>query len=211
MVASIVRAAGSDIRCYGYDPVSASTAYRQLTFSEFEVETECRSTDSTASLPDHVGDVYGFDVVVMRDLFECLDPEATPRDYDAEVRRTCWLGRNNMRKGGRLLFRTKWGAAPFDEREWEKARQAWRAAGAARHLVPWQWIDLEGRLYMTTQDLPERYFSLTELYGRMTTVNPWPAGPEELAAKYFPGMRYEYDSATGWLALGEKEKSGAAG
>ena len=70
-------------------------------------------------------------------------------------------------------------------------------------MVPWLWIDPEGRLYLDNNRTGANAIPWDDVYDKLTTVNPWTRTPMELAAKYFPGMKAEFNEQTQWLALTE--------
>ena len=195
------------IRCVGVDPATISAAYRRCTFNEFQVEELCLATDSDASVSDRPYGQPGYDVVVARNLFECLDPDAVPRAQNAEVKRTLDKMRGWLRPGGRVLLRTPWGQRPWDRITYEKMYSRWLAMGHARNLAPWKGVDVEGRMTLNAE-VPgaSSWMGLTApaaLYTTLTIANPWEGTPDELAIKFFPGMQFYYDASSDWLILQE--------
>lgn len=199
LMAHIAYLGAGNIKCVGVDPATISAAYRRCTFNEFQVEDLCVASDNDFAISDKPYGAAGYDLVIARNLFECLDPDAVPRAPNAEVKRITEKLRGWLRPGGRILFRTAWGAAPWSKPNYEKAYNTWLAMGHARHLVPWVNVDEEGRMDLgrVTQ------ITRTSLYDRLTLANPWEGDALALATKYYPGMKSHYDADSDWLILQE--------
>ncbi len=187
-----------------FDVTRESAAYQHATFAEFRVAPSCQPADETFVIPMTVPGYKdeGYDVVIMRNVFECLDPDEVPRSPGFIPASVCALAFERCRPGGKILFKTEWNAKPFNADYWEQCKAAYRAAGDVHRMVPWKAISPEGRLFLGNYDHGKGY-DAKALYRALTEVNPWEGDWKELQLDYFPDVvESEFYEESGYLVMG---------